>query len=196
MSSIKGLDKIKVECFVRFSLDILTVQMMNERKFKSPLQTACNRVFLGLALINIQEDEVESLPALLSAPQYNNGGLYLMSVGRFVAINQQPVLATSFDERLYEGALLRALGATRRQVLLGLMTEFTLLGLLAGLLAATAASGLGYVLAEQVFNLPYQLNGWLWVIGPLGGALGVGLAGVLGTRSLLQQPPLEILRRN
>lgn len=105
-------------------------------------------------------------------------------------------ISASFDERLYEGALLRALGATRRQVLLGLMTEFTILGLLAGLLAATAASGLGYVLAVQVFNLPYHLNGWLWVIGPLGGALGVGLAGLLGTRSLLQQPPLEILRRN
>ena len=96
MSSIKGLDKIKLECLVRFSLDILTVQMMNEIKFKSPLQTACNRVFLGLALINIQEDEVESLQALLSAPEYNNGGLYPMSVGRFIAINQQPVLATNY----------------------------------------------------------------------------------------------------
>jgi putative ABC transport system permease protein len=125
--------------------------------------------------------------------RYNQVFLFTLLAGIMVLY---AAISASFDERLYEGALLRALGATRRQVLLGLMTEFTILGLLAGLLAATAASGLGYVLAVQVFNLPYHLNGWLWVIGPLGGALGVGLAGLLGTRSLLQQPPLEILRRN
>jgi len=47
----------------------------------------------------------------------------------------------------------------------------------------------------QVFDLPYHFNGWLWVVGVLGGALGVGLAGVLGTRSVLQRPPLETLRQ-
>ncbi|MEN8216996.1 MAG: FtsX-like permease family protein [Pseudomonadota bacterium] len=104
-------------------------------------------------------------------------------------------ISASHEERLYEGAILRILGATRRQVLLSLIAEFTTLGLLAGILAASAASGIGYVLAVQVFDLPYHFNGWLWIIGVLGGALGVGLAGVLGTRSLLQRPPLETLRQ-
>jgi putative ABC transport system permease protein len=104
-------------------------------------------------------------------------------------------ISASHDERLYEGAVLRTLGATRRQVLLSLIAEFTTLGLLAGILAASAASVIGYVLAVQVFDLPYHFNGWLWVIGMLGGALGVCLAGVLGTHSLLQRPPLETLRQ-
>jgi len=104
-------------------------------------------------------------------------------------------ISASHEERLYEGAILRTLGATRRQVLLSLIAEFTTLGLLAGVLAASAASGIGYVLAVQIFDLPYHFNGWLWIIGVLGGALGVGLAGVLGTRSLLQRPPLETLRK-
>jgi len=103
-------------------------------------------------------------------------------------------ISASHEERLYEGAILRTLGATRRQVLLSLIAEFTTLGLLAGVLAASAASALGYVLAVQIFDLPYHFNGWLWIIGVLGGGLGVGLAGVLGTRSLLQRPPLETLR--
>jgi putative ABC transport system permease protein len=102
-------------------------------------------------------------------------------------------ISASHDERLYEGAVLRTLGATRRQILLSFIAEFTTLGILAGILAASAASMLAYVLAVQVFNLPYHFNGWLWLIGVLGGALGVGLADVLGTRSLLQRPPLEQL---
>jgi putative ABC transport system permease protein len=54
-------------------------------------------------------------------------------------------ISASHEERLYEGAVLRTLGATRRQVLLSLIAEFTTLGLLAGVLAACAASGIGYV---------------------------------------------------
>jgi putative ABC transport system permease protein len=104
-------------------------------------------------------------------------------------------ISASHDERLYEGAILRTLGATRRQVLLGLVAEFATLGILAGFLAASMASGLGYVLAEHIFELPYHFNGWIWIIGVFGGALGIGLAGFLGTYSLLERPPLETLRR-
>jgi putative ABC transport system permease protein len=104
-------------------------------------------------------------------------------------------ISASHEERLYESAILRTLGATRYQVLWGLITEFLTLGILAGLLAAVVATGLGYGLAVYVLDLPYHFNLWLGVIGVLGGALGVGLAGVLGTRRVLRCPPLEILRR-
>jgi putative ABC transport system permease protein len=104
-------------------------------------------------------------------------------------------ISASHEERLYESAILRTLGATRYQILLGLITEFLTLGMLAGFLAALVATGLGYGLAVYVLDLPYHFNPWIWVIGVLGGALGVGLAGVLGTRRVLRCPPLEILRR-
>ena len=100
----------------------------------------------------------------------------------------------SQDERTHEAALLRTLGARRAQVLKGLAGEFVLLGTLAGLLAALAASITGAVLALKVFDLHYGLNGWLWIFGISGGALGVGLAGVLGTRFVLNRPPMETLR--
>lgn len=103
-------------------------------------------------------------------------------------------IQASQDERRLEAALIRSLGGTRRQILAGIATEFTLLGLLAGLLASSAASVLGYVLATQVFELPYGLNPWLWLAGLGGGALGVGLAGVLGVRPVLAQPPWQVLR--
>jgi putative ABC transport system permease protein len=79
-------------------------------------------------------------------------------------------------------------------VLKGLAGEFVLLGLLAGLLAALAATALGAVLALKVFDLAWRFDAWLWIAGVAGGALGVGLAGVLGTRFVLNRPPMETLR--
>jgi putative ABC transport system permease protein len=103
-------------------------------------------------------------------------------------------IQASREERRHDTAILRTLGASRRQVLASLFIEFTTLGALAGLLAAAGASAVGYVLAARVFELPYHLNPWVWLAGTLGGALGVGLAGTMGTRSVLRQPPLLTLR--
>ena len=98
------------------------------------------------------------------------------------------------DVRLHETAILRALGASRARLIAGLLAEFTLLGLLAGLLAALAASAAGLVLARNVFHLSYTVNPLLWLIGPLVGALSIGLFGFLGTRRVLNVPPLATLR--
>jgi len=103
-------------------------------------------------------------------------------------------IQASLEGRRHDTAILRTLGASRRQVLASLFIEFTTLGALAGLLAAVGASAVGYVLAVRVFELPYHTNPWVWLAGALGGALGVGLAGTMGTRSVLGQPPLLTLR--
>lgn len=99
------------------------------------------------------------------------------------------------DERRYESAMLRTLGASRRVVFQGVAAEFTALGLLAGLLAAFGATVVGYFLAREVFNLKYTLDPWVWVVGICGGALLVGVAGILAARSAVTQPPVETLRQ-
>lgn len=103
-------------------------------------------------------------------------------------------IQSTLDQRIRENAILRAIGASRKRLLLGLAAEFAVMGLLAGLLAAFCASAAGIVLAEQVFELEYQLNLLVWVIGVLGGVLGIGIAGVLGTRQVLARPPLAIIK--
>jgi len=98
------------------------------------------------------------------------------------------------ETRRRETALLRTLGARRSQIRNGLLAEFGTLGLLSGLLAAAIASAVGALLATQVFGFPYTVNPWIFVFGLGGGALGIGFAGWLGTRRVLDQPPLSVLR--
>ena len=99
------------------------------------------------------------------------------------------------DERAYESAMLRTLGASRRVVLAGVATEFIALGVLAGLLAAIGASVGGWYLATELFNLEYRFDPAVWLIGIGAGAILVGGAGTLAARSVINQPPISTLRQ-
>jgi putative ABC transport system permease protein len=99
------------------------------------------------------------------------------------------------DERRYESAMLRTLGASRRTVLFGVLLEFVLLGLSAGVIAAGAAATGARLLATGVLNIPYHADPALWVAGCLTGALLVCIAGWLATRTALNPPPMQILRQ-
>lgn len=98
------------------------------------------------------------------------------------------------DERRYESAMLRTLGASRRMVRSGVLVEFALIGLMAGLVAAAAASVGGYFLATRMLEIPYRPDPLLWVGGGLAGAVLVCIAGWLATRGALQSPPMQVLR--
>jgi putative ABC transport system permease protein len=100
------------------------------------------------------------------------------------------------DERRYESAMLRTLGASRRVVLQGVAAEFTTLGLLAGTLAAIGATAAGYFLATELFNLEYTFSFAAWGVGLVSGALLVGISGTLATRSVVNHPPVATLRNN
>ena len=101
---------------------------------------------------------------------------------------------SSRDERRYESAMLRTLGASRRTVLRSVLAEFAALGILAGLIAAAGASVAAYFLTTRVLDLRYVFSPWACVVGLLGGALVVVVSGWLATRSVVRQPPLATLR--
>jgi putative ABC transport system permease protein len=99
------------------------------------------------------------------------------------------------DERLYESAVLRTLGAGRSVVLQGVAAEFTALGLLAGTLAAVGAGVIGYFVAGELFELDYFPGPLLWLSGLLVGGVIVGVSGTLAARSVVNEPPVSTLRR-
>jgi putative ABC transport system permease protein len=101
---------------------------------------------------------------------------------------------SSRDERRYESAMLRTLGASRSTVVQGVLAEFATLGSLSGLLAAFGASLAAYYLTTHWLELHYVFDWLPWIEGVLGGALLVATGGWLATRSVIDQPPLTTLR--
>jgi len=103
-------------------------------------------------------------------------------------------LAGTRDERMRESALLRALGASHRQIRSVQIAEFVAVGGLAGLMAALGAQGIGYVLASRVFEFHIDFNPWLVPAGVVAGIACAGIGGWLGLRRVLARPALQSLR--
>ncbi|MBC9250605.1 ABC transporter permease [Pseudomonas alcaligenes] len=102
-------------------------------------------------------------------------------------------LQATLDERIRQGALLRALGAERRLLVAARRTEFALLGAVSGLLAALGCELVSFLLYRFALDLAWQPHPWLLLL-PLLGALLIAAAGTLGTRRALNSSPLTVLR--
>lgn len=103
-------------------------------------------------------------------------------------------MLTAFDERRYELAVMRALGAQRQQLVQAMRVELAIIGALAGLFAAVGAMLLGAVVGRQAFQLDLAPNLWLPWISAAGGAVLTMVIGWQGFRRLLRTPPLMALR--
>ncbi|WP_277188377.1 ABC transporter permease [Caballeronia sp. BR00000012568055] len=103
-------------------------------------------------------------------------------------------LAGTRDERMRESALLRALGASHKQVRSVQIAEFVAVGALSGLMAALGAQGIGYVLASRVFEFHIDFNPWLVPTGIVAGIVCAGVGGWLSLRRVLSRPALQSLR--
>jgi putative ABC transport system permease protein len=119
--------------------------------------------------------------------------VFLFTLAAGVVVLLAAVQATR-DERRYESAMLRTLGASRMTVLQGVAAEFSALGFLSGTLAAVGASGVGWILARRMFSLDYSFDPWVWVLGLVCGTVLVGVSGTLATRRVVNTPPVVTLR--
>ncbi len=120
--------------------------------------------------------------------------VFLFTLAAGITVLLAAIQATR-DERRYESAMLRTLGASRRVVLAGVASEFAALGMLSGTLAALGATLAGWLLAVRVFDLEYTLDPWVWVIGLAAGTAIVGGAGTFAARGVINHPPINTLRQ-
>jgi putative ABC transport system permease protein len=119
--------------------------------------------------------------------------VFLFALGAGVLVLYAALLATQ-DERTHEAAVMRALGASRAQVLAAQRAEFAVLGAIAGLLGSFGATAIGWTLATRVFQLDFIWNGWIWAAGPALGLACVVLNAWAGARAALSRPPMAALR--
>ncbi|MGB1270942.1 MAG: ABC transporter permease, partial [Endozoicomonas sp.] len=115
----------------------------------------------------------------------------LLLAGLLVMVS---VIESTIDERLQEGALIRSLGGSRRQLMVMQVGEFIAFGALSGLLAVMGTELCSYFLNTRVFQLDWQPALFLWIALPLLGALVLGACGWLALRRVTGQSPSNILK--
>ncbi|BAV32848.1 ABC transporter permease [Sulfuricaulis limicola] len=159
---------------------------------QKPLLTSLVRAFPAVTVLEMDQvlAQVRTILAQVTAA-VELVLLFVLAAGFAVLF---AVLSASLDERFHEGALLRTLGAGRRQLRAAHFAEFAVLGMLAGVLAAIGTELIAWVLYTRAFELEYRFKWPVWVLTPLAGGLLIGLAGYIGTRRVVSQSPLTVLR--
>jgi putative ABC transport system permease protein len=160
---------------------------------RSPLMDELVRTFPNLLVIDVAAilTQVQRMmDQVVRAVEF----VFLFSLAAGLLVLFAAVSSTH-DERVFDAAVLRTLGASSRQLRSVQATEFLLIGAMAGLLAAVGATAVGYVLAKQVLNVPYEFNAWIWLAGLGVGGIGVMIAGLLGTAKVLRTPPMQVFRQ-
>ena len=99
------------------------------------------------------------------------------------------------EERAREFAIMRAVGARASLLRQVQRAELIGVGLLAGFLAASVASVVGWALARWVFDFSWRVSPWVPLGGALAGALLAWAAGWWTLREVLRQPVAQTLRR-
>jgi len=156
------------------------------------LTNALTRAYPNLTVIDVSgiiRQLQEVLDQVVVAVEF----LFLFTLASGVLVLYAALMGSQ-SERTREAGLLRALGATRGQLATAQRIEFVLVGGLSGLLAASGAAAMGWVLAEYVFKFAWRFEPQVWLAGVVVGAACALVGGWLGLRSVLRQPPLQTLR--
>lgn len=101
-------------------------------------------------------------------------------------------LAASFDSRLHEAALLRALGAKRQQLQWRTGIELAILGAWAGLLAAILTEIITALISVFLLDSKVHIHAWLWLT-PLASASLVLVIGLWHLRKTWHMSPMMVL---
>jgi len=128
----------------------------------------------------------------------NNITLAVSFVASFVLLTGSLILIGSLAmtkfQRIYEVAVLKTLGAKRKVLLKILLAEYSLIGLVAGLIGSLAAVGLSYATSKWVFEIPWSFTPVVNFGGVGATILLVTVVGTLATFDVLSRKPLVTLR--
>jgi len=112
--------------------------------------------------------------------------------GALVLISQ---VQASLAERMQEVVILRTLGAKGRLIKLATLYEFMLLGAISGLVAAIVSDVALLVIQQQLFNIEGKLHPYIWLLGPLSGAIFVASIGYFMVARTMRQNTQGLLRK-
>lgn len=155
---------------------------------------ALSRDFTNLSMIDLNQilDRVRDIVERVSRAVIWVLG-FSLAAGLLVLL---AALAATADERRFESALLRTLGAHSAQLSAAVLGEFSALGVIAGAIAALGSAAIGIALARNLFHFGAYVPPFasLCLVVFLAAA-GTACAGWLGTRRIANSSPVAVLRR-
>ena len=98
-------------------------------------------------------------------------------------------------QRIQESVLLRTIGASRRNILIINGLEYFWLGTLATLTGMGLSTLAAWGLARLVFKIPFDINWLPLFITPLSITALIVMIGLLNSRKVVNESPLEVLRQ-
>ena len=163
-----------------------------EPEEEMPLQRALVRALPNVTAIKIG-DVLANVARLLEQLAWAIQGVALLSMTSCAVVMIAALSSTRY-RRLYESAILKAIGGTRQIIVKSFAVEFALVGGLAGLIGVGLASALSWVILHFFLDVAWTVQpmvlGW-GLLTTVGLAVGVGF---LSTFKILGEPPLAVLR--
>ena len=128
----------------------------------------------------------------------DNVTLAVTVVGTLVVLSGLMILigavAMTKFRRVYEAAVFKTLGATRRLIATVLVIEYGLLGILAGGIGAGGAIALTWAISKYALEIPFKPLLGLSALGVVITTVLVAAIGVVSSWEVLQRKPLATLR--
>lgn len=170
---------------------IATARMKPEEEV--PIQRAVVAAFPNVTAIKIG-DVLANVTRLLQqlASAIQGIALFCILAG---AIVMTTALSTTKYRRLYEAAILKAVGGTRHVIVRAFAVEFAVVGALAGAIGVGLASVLSWVVLRFFLDLPWTLQPDVLGMGFILTVVLALLVGFLSTFRILGESTLAVLRQ-
>jgi putative ABC transport system permease protein len=156
------------------------------------LQRKVTDRFANVSAIRVRE-ALASVERLVGTMTTAVGAVALVALAAGIAVLAGAVIADR-RRRIYDAVVLKVLGATRRDVLLGLALEYGLMGLITSAIALLLGSLAGYAFVQWGLEGQFVLlPGVAFATAAAGAAIAI-LTGLAGTWRALGQKPAALLR--
>ncbi|WP_434778980.1 ABC transporter permease [Neisseria sp. Ec49-e6-T10] len=150
-------------------------------------------VFPNISFIDVG-NIIREMQKIIDRLTYVVNAVFVLCLMASVIVLWASVLNTR-DERLFDAALMRSLGAQNQQIRRRLFVELWALGAFSGLLAGLFALALEYFSASLLLDLEPKVNLLLLLVGIIAGVLCTTLSGYPILRNVLKVPPNQILNQ-
>ncbi len=159
---------------------------------KSFLNTLVKQ-FPGTTILEVDLILAQFKSILTQLTQAINYLLYFALLAGFTVLFA--AIYSTLDQRIYEGALMRTLGANKTLLQRAHQLEFFILGLTSSLFALLLSETIIFVLYHFVLHLDYQADFQLWGLTIIIGTVFITVAGLWGVRNVIKQSPMQIFRQ-